>query len=143
MLSCAGNKDVTVSYVLPCVLSLNTHLHDMKRQTKHCLSLVNSLMTRLKRRFRGIFEMTGIISNDDTSHSTTTSTMSDTVTSEFSDDLYFLSAVLHPTFAIHWIECDITESDFPHADLEVIRDNLRQKMQGRSYYVMKLTQCYF
>lgn len=114
---------MTVSYVLPCVLSLNTHLHDMKKETMHCSPLVDTLMSSLKRRFMGIFRRTGIVKDDCTSVS---------VATDFDDDVYFVSAVLNPTFGIHWIDCDITGADFSEDDLEAARDQLRQKMQGRS-----------
>lgn len=114
---------MTVSYVLPCVLSLNTHLHDMKKDMKHCSSLVDTLLSSLKRRFIGIFQKTGIIKDDVTSFS---------VATDFSDDIYFISAVLNPTFGIHWIDCDITGADFSEDDLEAARDQLRHMMQGMS-----------
>ncbi|KAJ8376339.1 hypothetical protein SKAU_G00069190 [Synaphobranchus kaupii] len=48
-----GEKTVTVSAVLPCVLSLNHHLEKLKEQVRFLRSMVKSLQSSLKKRFRG------------------------------------------------------------------------------------------
>ena len=139
----AGDQYVTVSYVVPCVLSLNTHLHDMKIQTKYCGPLLDALLSSLKCRFRGIFERSGLIGvdihnegSDNTEGSKSKAPESTSKKpvepSPFSDDIYFISAVLNPAFGIKWIECDIGEPDVDEDDVQQTRDNLRQRMQGWS-----------
>lgn len=116
----AGEHYVTVSYVLPCLLSLNTHLHEMKRQSKHCKSLIDGLMTSMRRRFAGIFNKAQIIKRDTT-----------TDVSAFSDDIYFVSAVLNPMFCLRWIDCDITDADIDTDDgIDCVRDQVRQNVKG-------------
>lgn len=50
-----GEKVVTISTVVPCVLSLNHHLDKMKRRVQFLQGLVKSLQASLTRRFLGIF----------------------------------------------------------------------------------------
>jgi len=126
---------VTVSYVVPCVLSLNTHLHDMKIQTRYSGPLLDALLSSLKCRFRGIFERTGLMDVDNTGGSESktsksTSKQQPVEPSPFFDDVYFISAVLNPAFGIKWIECDIGEPDVDEENVQQTKDNLRQRMQG-------------
>ena len=116
--SFVGDQCVTASYVLPCVLSLNRHLQDMKAQTKHCGALVNALLVSLRKRFCGIFERTGVITKTASS------------TSDFCDDVYFLSAILNPTFNTQWIDCDVP-------GLPNFKDTLRHEMHGMSFSCIK------
>ncbi|KAK5901471.1 hypothetical protein CgunFtcFv8_026337 [Champsocephalus gunnari] len=46
---------VTISSVVPSVLSLNHHLEKLKPQVRFLSSLVRSLQVSLKKRFGGIF----------------------------------------------------------------------------------------
>ena len=48
-------KTVTISAVVPCVLSLNHHLEYHRERVCYLGGLVHSLQGSLKRRFRGIF----------------------------------------------------------------------------------------
>lgn len=129
----AGDTYVTVSYVLPCILSLHTHLREMKTKTKFCGPLVDALQSSLHKRFAGIFIRSGIAK----------SSVSDPEP-PFSDDIYFLSTVLNPTFGIRWIECDICNDDIPtvaaaasatNEEREILatqfRDTLRKSVHGR------------
>ncbi|KAI4830297.1 hypothetical protein KUCAC02_001937 [Chaenocephalus aceratus] len=50
-----GEKIVTISSVVPSVLSLNHHLEKLKPQVRFLSSLVRSLQVSLKKRFGGIF----------------------------------------------------------------------------------------
>lgn len=50
-----GEKVITISAVVPSVLSLNHHLEKLKPQVRFLSGLVRSLQTSLKKRFLGIF----------------------------------------------------------------------------------------
>ncbi|KAK7944385.1 hypothetical protein WMY93_000113 [Mugilogobius chulae] len=50
-----GEKVVTISAALPCVLSLNSHLMAMQNTSRHLVNLVKTLQVSLKQRFQGIF----------------------------------------------------------------------------------------
>lgn len=50
-----GEKNVTISAVVPCVLSLNHHLENQKEKVCYLGGLICSLQTSIKRRFGGIF----------------------------------------------------------------------------------------
>lgn len=101
---------MTLSYVVPYVLSLNRHLEEMKKTVKYCLPLVNALMTSLRTRFSGVFERTGMMSKLKPN-------------CEFSDDVYFISTVLDPMFTFQWIDCDVIAPD-------LAKDTLRCELQG-------------
>lgn len=50
-----GEKNITISAVVPCVLSLNHHLENEKGNMCYMGGLICSLQTSLQKRFRGIF----------------------------------------------------------------------------------------
>lgn len=50
-----GEKVVTISAVIPCVLSLNNHLEKHKEGTQYLGNLIHSLQRSLQKRFKGIF----------------------------------------------------------------------------------------
>lgn len=102
---------MTISYVLPCVLSLNQHLQDATTKYKSCVPVVKALVISLRQRFYGIFQQTGTEPERNTDCA-------------FGDSVYLLSAVLNPTFNIQWIECDLPgPPDF--------KDSMRHRLQGR------------
>ena len=50
-----GEKVVTLSEALPCVLSLKGHLNSMLSTTRHLAGFAKALQKSLQCRFRGIF----------------------------------------------------------------------------------------
>lgn len=62
-------KNVTISAVVPCILSLNHHLENHKEKVRNLGGLSRSLQGSLQRRFRGVFVNMRI--SDDQSDGTT------------------------------------------------------------------------
>uniref|UniRef100_A0AAY3ZWF3 HAT C-terminal dimerisation domain-containing protein n=1 Tax=Denticeps clupeoides TaxID=299321 RepID=A0AAY3ZWF3_9TELE len=80
-----GEKVITISAVVPSVLSLNHHLEKLKPQGCFLSSLVRSLQEFLNRRFLGIFINVKMARTQDV------------VTAPFSDPVYLKAAALDPT----------------------------------------------
>lgn len=95
-----GEKVVTLSAVLPCVLSLNSHLIRMLSTTRHLVSLVRALQKSLQIRFEGMFVNVRIDDSSDLA-----------VNLPFGDTVYMMSAVLDPSFCFFWLEQDVQRSD--------------------------------
>ncbi|KAI4803014.1 hypothetical protein KUCAC02_006576 [Chaenocephalus aceratus] len=51
-----GEKTVTASVVVPCVLSLHCHLQEIRGRVRYCGPLVRALASSLKTRFTEIFQ---------------------------------------------------------------------------------------
>jgi hypothetical protein len=83
-----GEKCVTISYVLPSVLSFRTQLHEWTTKAKYCQPVVKALLTSLFDRFSDLFNRT-------TSPSIRRSLLSD---DHFGSDVYVIATVLDPTF---------------------------------------------
>lgn len=95
-----GEKVVTLSATLPCVLSLNSHLNTMLNTTRHLASFVKALQTSLQRRFRGIFAN---VRMDDSAQPAGEL--------PFGDVVYMKSALLDPSFCFFWLEQDVLTPD--------------------------------
>ena len=94
-----GDKSVTISFVVPTVLDLYSHLDRCQGTSCHCRSLINALKKSLQTRFLGIFEkckMLGPFGGEMV---------------PFSENVYFMAAVLDPVFACHWIDVDVVCDD--------------------------------
>ncbi|KAF3845924.1 hypothetical protein F7725_003002 [Dissostichus mawsoni] len=87
-----GEKIVTISSVVPSVLSLNHHLEKLKPQVRFLSSLVRSLHVSLKKRFGGIFINVKM------------ATLTQDGTTPFSDPVYLKAAALDPAFSLMWID---------------------------------------
>ncbi|KAK1886685.1 Zinc finger BED domain containing protein 4 [Dissostichus eleginoides] len=88
-----GEKTVTISSVVPSVLSLNHHLEKLKPQVRFLSSLVRSLQVSLKKRFGGIFINVKMAT-----------LTKDGTTAPFSDPVYLKAAALDPAFSLMWID---------------------------------------
>ncbi|KAF3844262.1 hypothetical protein F7725_013603 [Dissostichus mawsoni] len=88
-----GEKIVTISSVVPSVLSLNHHLEKLKPQVCFLSSLVRSLHVSLKKRFGGIFINVKMATLTE-----------DGTTAPFSDPVYLKAAALDPAFSLMWID---------------------------------------
>ncbi|KAL3977407.1 claudin [Sarotherodon galilaeus] len=94
-------KIVTISAVVPSVLSLNHHLEKLKPQVRFLNGLVRSLQASLNKRFLGIFISVRMARAEDG------------ITAPFSDPVYLKAAALDPAFSLLWVEhhvlgsCDI------------------------------------
>ncbi|TRY64836.1 hypothetical protein DNTS_022242 [Danionella cerebrum] len=87
-----GEKVITISAVVPSVLSLNHHLEKLKPQVRFLSGLVRSLQTSLKKRFLGIFTNVKMAQSQEG------------IPAPFSDTIYLKAAALDPAFALLWVE---------------------------------------
>ncbi|CAL9699779.1 unnamed protein product [Knipowitschia caucasica] len=87
-----GDKVVTISAVVPSVLSLNHHLEKLKPQVRFLSGLVRILQASLNKRFLGIFINVKMARSQDG------------ITAPFSDPVYLKAAVLDPAFSLLWVE---------------------------------------
>ncbi|KAL3048814.1 hypothetical protein OYC64_008318 [Pagothenia borchgrevinki] len=94
-----GEKIVTISSVVPSVLSLNHHLEKLKPQVRFLSSLVRSLQVSLKKRFGGIFINVKMAT-----------LTQDGTTAPFSDPVYLKAAALDPAFSLMWIDLHVLVS---------------------------------
>lgn len=95
-----GEKIVTISAVVPCVLSLNHHLEKQKEQVRYLGGLIRSLQGSLQRRFRGIFVNVRMADEQ-----------SDVATLPFTDPVYLKAALLDPSFGTMWLTHDVLAND--------------------------------
>lgn len=108
-----GEKVVTVSAALPCVLSLNSHLIHMLNASRHLVGLVKALQMSLQRRFQGMFAN---VRMDETAQPS--------VELPFGDMVYMLSALLDPSFCLFWLEQDVLTPD-------EVKSEVKEMMIGR------------
>jgi len=94
-----GEKSVTISLVVPCILSLRSHLRKAATTVKHCQHIVNNLTVSSKKRFRGIFVRVGMES---------TELPCDIY--PFQDKIYFIAAIVDPRFSLCCISVDVSAS---------------------------------
>nr|XP_055032036.1 zinc finger BED domain-containing protein 4-like [Misgurnus anguillicaudatus] len=113
-----GEKIVTVSSVLPCVLSLNHHLEKLKQQVRFLGSMIHSLQCSLKKRFRGIFvnvKMLSAASGEEL---------------PFADPLYIRSAVLDPAFSMMWLQHDVlVTDDIKNEIVDMVKDLILREVR--------------
>ncbi|KAL7390742.1 hypothetical protein ABVT39_026702 [Epinephelus coioides] len=95
-----GEKVVTLSAALPCVLSLNSHLNSMLNTTRHLAGFAKALQKSLQCRFRGIFAN---VRMDDS--------VQPAGDLPFGDMVYMMSALLDPSFCFFWLEQDVLAPD--------------------------------
>nr|XP_061819535.1 uncharacterized protein LOC133608356 [Nerophis lumbriciformis] len=87
-----GEKVITISAVVPSILSLNHHLEKLKPQVCFLSGLVRSLQTSLNKRFIGIFINVKMARTQNG------------ITAPFSDPVYLKAAALDPAFSLLWVE---------------------------------------
>lgn len=104
---CQGDTVVTISCVIPTVLSLSKIL-ESKQFTG---SLAKTLLQSLHSRFSGMFQTLGIEQPGNSRDG-----------KGFSSDIYLLAAVLDPSFAYHWLQ------DLPLSQAE--KESLRFRITG-------------
>jgi hypothetical protein len=110
-----GEKVVTISAVVPSVLSLNHHLEKLKTQVRFLSGLVRILQASLNKRFLGIFINVKMARTQDG------------ITAPFSDPVYLKAAALDPAFSLLWVE--------PHVLVNRdIKAEVAQRVKGNKYY---------
>jgi hypothetical protein len=108
-----GEKCMTIAYVLPAALSLRTHLNEWKVRAKYCQPVVKALLTSLLKRFDGLFLKA--MPPRARKHPLTDD--------KFGSDIYFISAVLDPSFCFQWLYADVQGS-------ERDKEELRREITG-------------
>jgi hypothetical protein len=89
-LKCQAEEVVTVSLVMPSIVHLLVHLRDIKNDLSICKKLVQQLEESLRKRFSGIINRLNLIDVTDYKN--------------YGDPLYFMAAVLDPSFRFYWME---------------------------------------
>eukprot|EP00063_Salmo_salar_P091248 XP_014066083.1 PREDICTED: uncharacterized protein LOC106610928 [Salmo salar] len=103
-----GEKIVTISSVVPSVLSLNRHLEQRKPQVHFLSGLVRSLQVSLNKRFLGIFINVKMVRTQDG------------ITAPFSDPVYLKAAALDPALSLMWVE-----------HLLLVKEEVSQRVKGK------------
>ncbi|CAB3986900.1 zinc finger BED domain-containing 4-like [Paramuricea clavata] len=93
-------KVVTISIVLPSILSLNHHLEDLSKNVRYLNGLVRALKKSLWKRVQGIFVTVHMMESNQ-----------DCTELPFSDPVYLLSAILDPGFCMMWAEHDVLKTE--------------------------------
>jgi hypothetical protein len=88
-LKCQAEKIATVSMVVPSIVHLISHLRTFKESVIIGDTLAQQLQSAIERRFAGIINRLKLLEVKDED--------------PFSDPLYFMAAVLDPTFKCYWI----------------------------------------
>lgn len=108
-----GEKVVTLSAALPCVLSLNSHLTRMLNTMRYLVGLVRALQKSLQIRFEGMFVNVRMDDSSDLA-----------VDLPFGDTVYMMSALLDPSFCFFWLEQDVHGSD-------EVKNEVKEMITGR------------
>jgi len=103
-----GDKVVTISYALPCVLALINHLHDMRHKVKFCSSICFALLSSLKSRFDGLLQRVQVPISQ---------RVSDSRILPFGSDIYILSTFFDPRFKLMWIDNELRMDDKQKKDI--------------------------
>lgn len=91
---------MTISAVVPCILSLNHYLENQKDKVCYLGGLICSLQGSLQRRFRGIFVNVRLADKQ-----------SDGATIPLCDPLYLKASLLDPSFGTMWLTHDFLATD--------------------------------
>jgi hAT family C-terminal dimerisation region len=88
-LKCQAEKIATVSFVVPSIVHLYSHLQSCNDSSVLCKKLVQQLQSAIEERFTGIIGRLRLldVKADD----------------PFNDPLYFMATVLDPAFKFYWI----------------------------------------
>jgi len=101
-----GDQTVTISCVVPTVLSLSRILESKQSTGSFAKTLLQSLVSR----FSGLFETLGMRKSGGEG-------------SRFCSDIYLMAASLDPSFAFHWLQ------DIPVSQAE--KESLRFRVNGK------------
>ena len=110
-----GDRAVTISCVLPAVLSLRSHLQQWQRCAKYCKPVVEALLASLPDRFSGLLIRA---TPPQLRHTATTDR-------NFGSNIYVIAAVLDSAFRLKWLDVDVLGSVME-------KDDLRKEVTGQS-----------
>jgi zinc finger BED domain-containing protein 1 (E3 SUMO-protein ligase ZBED1) len=88
-IKCQAATIVTVSLVVPAIVHLISHLRNIKVNLSFCTKLVEQLQASIEKRFSGIVHRLNLVNVEEND--------------PFNDPLYFIAAVLDPSFKFLWI----------------------------------------
>ena len=114
-----GEKNISISCVVPIVLSLNRFLMQIE-QGNQFSGLVRNLLEGLHDRFQGIFANLKITPPHTMRSSNVARDLS------FNDDMFLMASALDPTYAYHWLQ------DHPATFEE--RQAIRRCIDGKQIY---------
>ncbi|CAF2061368.1 unnamed protein product [Rotaria magnacalcarata] len=89
-IKCQAEIIVTASLVVPVIVHLITHLRDIKENLSFCTKLAQQLQSSIEIRFAGIIKRLNQFDVD--------------TNDPFNDPMYFMAAVLDPSFKFYWIQ---------------------------------------
>ncbi|XP_056147799.1 uncharacterized protein LOC130122798 [Lampris incognitus] len=94
-----GETTVTVSVIVPCVLTLRCHLQEIRGKARYCGPLVRALESSLKTRFAEVFSAVKIPGCEPAEGRGPT---------KFPfTNAYVIASVLDPAFGFQWLEHDV------------------------------------
>jgi hypothetical protein len=110
-----GSKSVTISCVVPVVLSLRKFLMEKLEKVRVFAVMVRTLLQSLDERFHGLL-------TDQLDINTKLKAARDL---SFDDDVFLLAFALDPNFGFHWLQ------DHPGTDVD--KETLRRRITGNFY----------
>ncbi len=93
-----GENTITISCIVPVLLSLNRSIGDQSSKGGHLTGLVTKLAEGLHNRFRGIFSRLNISPPDCVKASNLARDLA------FDDDIFVMASALDPVYAYHWLQ---------------------------------------
>lgn len=113
-----STKHVTVSCVVPILLSLNKKLNQLLIRVKYHVALVHELLRSLFNRFSGIMEQLQIV----LSKTVSSNSSSKTRNLHFDSNIFLLSCSIDPQHAYHWLQL--------HPGSAAVKEALKIKIFG-------------
>jgi hypothetical protein len=114
-----GSKTVTISCVVPIILSLSKRLQFLSTAPSTFSGFIKTLLKSLRERFAGLFHLLEIDMGQLLRRANSASSRPDL---HFSSNVFLMAAALDPQYAFHWIQ------DHPGSDEE--KEALRHKIHG-------------
>lgn len=100
-----GNKTATINHVVTVIMMLTKTLTQLLTSIQFHLSVVKELLCSLYERFRGVFEILGLL----IPQGVVLTAQSAAKDLHFNSDIYVRSAVLDPMHGYRWLDlCDLS-----------------------------------
>lgn len=121
-----GSTYVTVSCVVPILLSLNKKLNQLLTRAKYHVAFVHELLRSLFSRFAGIMEQLQIV----LSKTVSSTSSSKTRNLHFDSNIFLLSCSIDPEHAYHWLQL--------HPGSPAVKEALKIKIFGMKLITLSL-----
>ena len=118
-----GELSVTISQVVPVVLDIHSNLRKWMDDARFCRPMVVALHSSMQKRFRGIFSNCGMMAAEATDGNQIV---------PFCEKIYFIAAVLDPTYMLDWVDVDVVVDE----NVEAARGTLKETMKGTCMLVL-------